>query len=76
MKVFLFLALAATSLHASGGLVSESIDLKIEQKALASGFPMSFTKIVDKEENRVCYAVTGSSTGGNQLVCFDRKSGQ
>ncbi|GEM_PF-6415258 len=69
--VFVLLVIAANAL--SVGAFAKEPTLEKESLTIGNSSSTAFTKIVDTEENRVCYTTTSGATGGAALVCYDRK---
>lgn len=73
MKAVFVLLVIATNAFSVAAMAGSEPTLEKETIAVGNGSSTAFTKIVDAEENRVCYTSTSGTTGGVALVCFDRK---
>ena len=73
MKAIFVLLVIATNVLSGAAFARSESTLEKETVAVGSGSNTAFTKIVDEEENRVCYTTTSGTTGGVALVCYDRK---
>jgi phenylacetate-coenzyme A ligase PaaK-like adenylate-forming protein len=72
MKALFVLLLIATNSLSVAAFAREGT-IEKETITVGNGSNTAFTKIVDEEENRVCYTTTSGTTGGVALVCYDRK---
>lgn len=73
MKAVFVLLVIATNAFSVAAMARSEATIEKETISVGSGSNTAFTKIVDEEENRVCYTTTSGTTGGVALVCFDRK---
>jgi hypothetical protein len=73
MKAMFILLVIATNAVSVAAFARSEATLDKETLTVGNSSSNAFTKIVDEEENRVCYVTTSGGTGGVALLCFDRK---
>jgi hypothetical protein len=73
MKAVFVLLVIATNAFSVAAFARGEATLEKESLTVGNSSSTAFTKVVDEEENRVCYLTTSGTTGGVAMLCFDRK---